>query len=175
MIGHHPRDADIVDRAPEIGDPAQVLEIEGERIPTGRRIGNQFPHLSHRVLYRIQRLPLVMYQQCIINTRYKDLIDLRWSCASRKNRWISAHLVRKKDSVCFLKKNRSFVVSINFMLYFVYILFYSNPCFVNRLHRQIQASHHHRYRRTIKDTTITVITMVQVMTIVISNQPAIEV
>jgi len=71
-IDHHPRDeVDTVDHVLGIVDPVRVPEIEGERTPTGRRIGNQFHRPNHRVPCQIQPIPLVMCQQYTINTRYK--------------------------------------------------------------------------------------------------------
>lgn len=73
MIGRHlQEETDIADLDQEIEDLAQVPEIEDEKSPAGRKTGsNNLNHLSLKVLYPIQAILLVMFQQYITNIRYK--------------------------------------------------------------------------------------------------------
>jgi len=73
MIGRHLQDeTDIAGLAPETEDLVQVPETEDGRT-LDHKIGS--PKLHHpklQVLYPIQPILLVMFQQYIINIRYKQ-------------------------------------------------------------------------------------------------------
>lgn len=74
MIDHHLQDGtDIVGLAPETEGLGRVPEIEEEKILADRKTGNhhKLRHPNRQVLYLLQAILLVMFQQCTINTRYK--------------------------------------------------------------------------------------------------------
>jgi len=73
MIGRHLQDeTDTAGLAPETEDLVQVPETEDERILDHKIGSHRLHHPKPKVLYPIQPILLVMFQQYIINTRYKQ-------------------------------------------------------------------------------------------------------